>query len=96
MKTIIKGMLYKAGDRVVRPHFSGEYYMVDCTEYLTKEQIEIDFGSAGDEFFGEDGFNIRCEGVDYWEAESGPYHTEDFDLLSDLSHVDHYDDETNF
>ena len=36
---IIKGAIYKDGDELVRPHFTGEFWMVDCTEYKTRENI---------------------------------------------------------
>jgi hypothetical protein len=37
---IIKGCLYFSGDMILRPHYSGQFSMVDCEEYLTKEELK--------------------------------------------------------
>lgn len=36
-KLIIKGAIYTDGETLLRPHYTGEYHTVDCTEYKTEE-----------------------------------------------------------
>ncbi len=97
MKTIIKGAIYKNGDELLRPHYSGDFRTVDCTEYKTKEQIKSEYSKEwAKEHTDEDAFYLTCDGVKYYECEFSPFDTENFELLSDISKIEFYDDETEF
>ena len=94
-KLIIKGAIYKCGDVLLRPHFSGEFYIVDCTEYKTAEDIKSEYDKKTARQF-INGICITHDGVDYYQCEFSPYHTDHFELLSDLSGLDFYDDSDEF
>lgn len=97
MKTIIKGAIYFDEDIILRPHYSGEFYTVDCDEYKTKEQIKSEYSKEdAKKFTGKDSFYITYEGVKYYECEYGPYDTEKFQLLSDIGELEFFDEETEF
>ncbi len=92
---IIKGAIYKSGDTLLRPHYSGEMWMVDCTEFKTSETIADEYDEENvAEFMGNT--LLSCDGVNYYECEYSPWHTKDFELLSDLSDLEFYDEETEF
>lgn len=95
MKTIIKGAIYKDGDELLRPHFTGEFWMVDCTEYKTKENILEDYDA---DFANKclENTMLTYDDVTYYECEYSPHHTENFELLSDITAIEFYDDETDF
>jgi len=95
MKTIIKGAIYQYGDVLLRAHYSGNFWMVDCTEYKTKEEIKANYDKENAKEFLK-GFFLTCDNVKYYECEYSPYQTEEMDLLSDISNVEFYDDETDF
>lgn len=94
-KIIIKGAIYKSGDTLLRPHYSGEFWMVDCTEYKTKKAIKEDYEKKYQKEFLSN-LCLTHENVKHYECEYSPYHTDDFELLSDISDVDFYDEETEF
>lgn len=95
MKTIIKGLIYSDGAKLLRPIFSGNFFMVDCTEYLTKKDIKELYEYTNSKELLK-GFYITFEGVKYYECEVSPQNTKDMELLSDISEVEHYDNETDF
>jgi hypothetical protein len=95
MKLVIKGAVYKSGDMLVVPHYTGEFWMVDCDEFKTEDTIREDYGDH--EKFIEDGFSIEHEGVTYYSCEYGPHEVdEDFELLSDLSDLSFEEQSFNF
>lgn len=95
---IIKGALYITEGKtiVLRPHFTGEYHTVDCTEYLQKDEIKEKY----DYDFYRDAIKhnkkIEVNGVFYYECESSAWETNGMELLSDLSSLEYFDDQTNF
>jgi len=96
MRLVIKGAVYfdREGQTVLIPHFTGEFSIVDCTEYITKEELQSKYGSA---FIEENADNtIEVEGSTYYFAESSPCAVGDWDLLSDLSELEHTEEEYNF
>lgn len=94
-KQIIKGALYFDGDTVLRAHYSGNFHTVDCTEYKTRKEIKANYSeSIAKEFLSN--YPITVDGKKYYECEYSPYHTENLELLSDLSPLEFYDDETEF
>lgn len=98
MKTqlIIKGAIYTNGDTLLRAHFSGIFHMVDCTEYKTKKEIKANYSKEHTREFLK-GTTLEYEGVKYYECEFSPYNVDDdFILLSDLSTLKFFEEETNF
>lgn len=92
---IIQGAVYKSGNVLLRPHYSGEFNLVDCTEYKTKKEILKNYDKKyATEFL--DGFYLTHEGIHYYECNYYPHNTNDFELLSDLSQIKFYDNETDF
>lgn len=95
-KLVIKGAIYQLDDMLVRPHYTGEFMLVDCTEYKTKKDIKAEYDKNTAKEFLEDGFYIVVDGVKYYETEYSAYGTERIELLSDLSSLSFYDEETEF
>jgi len=97
MKQIIKGAIYTDGDELLRPHYSGNFSAVDCTEYKTKDQIKSEYSKEyHKKFSGKDCFFLTYEGIKYFECEYGPFNTDGMDLLSDLSELEYFDESTEF
>lgn len=70
MKFVIKGAYYKSEDEILIPHFTGEYSMVDCDRFITKEELE---GMYDEKFIQEnEDIKIEVEGVLYYYAEYSP------------------------
>lgn len=95
-KLIIKGAIYTNGDILLRPHYSGDFHTVDCTEYKTEEEIRSDYSEEIANEFIEDSSQLEYEGTTYYQCEYSPYHTENMELLSDLSDLEYFDEETSF
>lgn len=98
MKTIIKGAIYTNGEVLLRPHYSGQFHIVDCTEYKTKEQIKEEYSKdIVKQFTGKDAIYLTCDGVKYYECEYSPYCVDDdLELLSDIGDLEFFDNETEF
>lgn len=92
---IIKGALYKDGNSVLRAHFTGEFWCVDCTEYKTKKEIRSEYDTKVAKQF-LDNSCIIVDDVKYFECEYSPYNTENFVLLSDLDDLEFFDDNFEF
>jgi len=95
MKQIIKGAIYTDGDTLLRPHFSGNFFAVDCTEYKTKKEIKADYSKETAKQMLSN-LCLTYEGIKYYECEYSPYNTEGMELLSDLSEIEYFDEETEF
>ena len=93
---IIKGGIYTNGEILLKAHYSGFFFMVDCTEYKTKKQIKEEYDKETAKQYIKDGYYIINEGVKYYECELGPHYTSDFDLLSDVSNLEFTDDQNYF
>ena len=92
---IIKGAIYKDGDELVRPHYTGVFWMVDCTEYKTRENIIAEYDEAdGNNFLSNE--PLLHDDIEYFECEYSPHNTEGFELLSDICDLDFYDYDTKF
>lgn len=97
MKTtlIIKGGIYFNGDVILKAHYSGYFFMVDCTEYKTKKQIKSEYSKEiAKEFLN--GYYITNDGIKYYECEFSPYYTENLDLLNDVSDLEFTYDQNEF
>ena len=95
-ETIIKGAIYKDGDELVRPHYSGQYWIVDCTEYKTKEDIFDNYDECDAINIIDSNEPMLYNDVEYYECEYSPHHTGSFELLSDISELEFYDYDTRF
>lgn len=92
---IIKGGIYTNGDMLLKPHYSGYFFMVDCTEYKTKKYIKADYDKkTAKQILAEE--PLIYEGVKYWECEYRPHGTEKMELLSDVSDLEIINDEYDF
>jgi hypothetical protein len=86
---VITGALYRVNeDTLVKPHFTGDFGAVDCTRYLTKKELE---GRYDESFIRQNKNNfIEEDGIKYYYAEYSPFYvSEDWELLSDLSELNH-------
>ena len=94
-KLIIKGAIYTDGELLLRPHFSGDFYTVDCTEYKTEELIRAEYSEeTANKFI--DGKHLHYNDETYYECEHSPSHTQYMELLSDISDLKFHDEETSF
>lgn len=94
---VIKGAIYKNGNVLVRiAHSTGEYYLVDCIEYKTKDDILNEYSDEVGNDFINNNITLYHDGVEYVECEVSPHYTENFELLSDLSELSVYDENQYF
>lgn len=93
MKLVISGAYYKVGDEILVPNFTGEYNIVDCTRYLLKKEILERYDKS---WLKEHKNNyVIVDNIKYYYAEYDSYYIDDnWELLSDLSKLEHI--ETNF
>lgn len=93
---IIKGAYYydHTSDQILIPHFTGEFYVVDCDRYETIENLKERYN---DDYIEEVEENyIMYNDVKYYYAEYHPETVEDWELLSDLSELSHIECEFDF
>ncbi len=85
MKLIIKGAHYydRESDEILVPHYSGEYDILDCTKHIRKKELKAIY----DDKYVKSviGNPIIFKGNKYYNAQYGPEHVGDWELLSDLS-----------
>lgn len=96
-KLIIKGALYLSEGKtmVLRPHYSGEVWIVDCTEFKQRDAILSEYSEENAAEFLENS-PVTVQGVDYFECEYSPHCTEGMELLSDLSNLEFTEDNYDF
>ena len=90
--TIIKGLIYTDGEMLLRPHYSGEFYAVDCDEYAPAKYIRENYSDA--EKFIKSGDFLTHKGKKFFRIEYAPHNTKEMGLLSDLPEC--FDSKTNF
>lgn len=92
---VIRGAYYRSGNEILVPHFTGEYYIVDCDRFLTKKNLLETYGK---QYFNENKDNyVTVDGVKYYYAEYSTYNiTEYWELLSDLSELSHTEESFDF
>ena len=97
MKTqlVIKGAYYQAGDEILVPHFTGEYFIVDCNRFMQKREWKETFSK---QFRDENKDNfVEVDGTKYYYAEYSPMNiNDDWVLLSDLSDIEHIEEKFDF
>lgn len=87
IRTVIKGAKYFTGDRILIPHTTGEFFVVDCDEYMPLDELKADYDEDYVESV-EDNY-IEHEGEKYYYAEWGPFNvSSEWDLISDISSVE--------
>lgn len=87
LKLIIKNALYFDGESLLIPHYSGEFWTVDCTEYKTIETLESE-GYSEKFIAGAMDNCLEYKDVKYFRAEYSPIDTENMELISDLSSLE--------
>ncbi len=95
-KLIIKGAVYFSADyeAIIKPLRTGEFWLVDCEEYLTKQDYLDRYAK---DYFNENKNDfITYEGVKYYYAGYRPLNNSDFNLLSDLEDLSFDDDSNEF
>ena len=98
MQFVVAGLLYfdEQENEIVRPHFTCEARVVDCTQYNTREDIERKYSrgllSAVDN--GKIVF-ITLNGTKYFESGFSPC-TTGFKLLSEVPELMFRDENTVF
>jgi len=96
MELVIKGAYYydKDRDRILVPHYTGEFYIVDCDEFTTMEDLKDRY----DETYIKEVKETPMEynGKNYYSAEWSPFDIGNWELLSDLSGLEHTEEEYNW
>jgi len=94
---VIAGAYYydRKNNMILIPHYTGEFQMVDCSRWMTienlKESYQEDYIESVKNLF------VEYEGVKYYEAEYYPYSTSnEWELLSDLSNLIHIEESYDF
>lgn len=96
MKLVIKGAYYydRNSNVILIPHFTGEYCIVDCDRYIIMSELQ---GIYDESYINQVKDNpIMFEGIEYYYAEYSPQHIEDWELLSDLSDLQHLEENFDF
>jgi hypothetical protein len=96
VRLVIKGAYYydDKSDTILMPHFTGEFHTVDCTQYVLKKELKKTHSSL---FIKEHkDYKITFDGKDYYYSEYSPWCIDNWELLSDLSDLQHEENSFNF
>uniref|UniRef100_A0A6M3LRE6 Uncharacterized protein n=1 Tax=viral metagenome TaxID=1070528 RepID=A0A6M3LRE6_9ZZZZ len=96
---VIQGAYYydNESDTILMPHRTGEYSMVDCNIYVKMKELKNMYDESYIKDNKDNLMHIEYEGQEYFSAEWGPRSvTEEWDLLSDLSELSHFEEDYNF
>ena len=88
MKLVIKGAYYynRETDEIIVPHYTGEYNIVDCDEYIQMNELKGIYDKSYID--GVRNRPIIFEEKQYYSAEYSPKYVDDYwELLSDLSEL---------
>lgn len=95
-KLVIAGAFYydRSSDTILVPHYTGEYVTVDCSEYVTMDELKNNY----DDSYIKDvkDKRIEFEGKQYYSAEWSPFHVGNWELLSDLTKLRFNEDNRSF
>ena len=94
MRLVIKGAYYFDGDTILVPHYTGEFFIVDCDQYITKEELKDQYSESYIENVKDN--YIEYDGIKYYYAEYSPFGVENWELLSDLSELSHNEMDYDF
>ena len=92
MKFVVAGAYYydRADETIISPHYTGEFFMVDCDEYVRMEELK---GRYDESYINQVKDNpIEFEGEKYYDAEYNPFNVGDWELISDLSELRHLEE----
>ena len=97
MKLVIAGAYYydRNNEVILIPHYTGEYYVVDCYRYMKMEELKERY----DENYIKDVLDdtIEFDGELFYNAEYSPQNVNDsWELLSDLSSLNHIEEYFSF
>ena len=94
MKLVIAGALYFDGEMLLVPHYTGEFVVVDCDRYMSLEDLKDIYN----ELFIEEAMEspVSYNNKKYYPAEYGPFNVKDWELLSDLSDLNHLEENYDF
>ena len=96
-RLVVAGAYYKAGDRILVPHYTGEFRAVDCDVFLEKYDLPKYYNETEIENLIENESYIEVKGIKYYYATYEPYNIdEEWELLSDLSKLEHIEEDFDF
>ena len=89
MKTVIKGAYYydRESETILIPHFTGEYYMVDCSQFVKMDELKKIYDESYINQVKND--PIEFEGEKYYNAEYSLWTIGEWELINDLSDINH-------
>ena len=98
MQLIIKGAVYfdEKNDMIVVPHFTGEYHIVDCDTYEQIHVLEEKYDSKYIDRITSNDLFCGYKGNIYYSTQSSPCSVLDWELLSDLSELVYFEEDTEF
>lgn len=96
MKLVIKGAYYydRDSETILIPHFTGEFSIVDCSTYEKIDSLKCKYDKNYINEVKENSINFENE--NYYSTEFSPYHIGDWELLSDLSQLEHLEENFDF
>ena len=97
MNLVVKGAYYydRGSETILMPHFTGDFHTVDCTEYEKMEVLEGEYDKSYIDRVKDD--FIEFEGEKYYYAEYSPRCVDDdWELLSELSELEHGEENFDF
>ena len=96
MELVIKGAYYhdRESDTILIPHFTGKFGIVDCTRFKKMEELKEEYDESYINQVKDD--PVIFEGEKYYDAEYRPLYIEDWTLLSDLSDLEHLEEDFDF
>lgn len=89
MQLVIAGAYYydREDDKILIPHYTGDFRIVDCNEFIRMEELKARYE---EEYIkGVKDYPIELNGEKYYDAEWGPFSVGNWELLSDLSELQH-------
>lgn len=96
-RLVVAGAYYKAGDRILVPHYTGEFRAVDCDVFLEKDDLPEYYNETEIESLIKNKNYIEVEGIKYYYATYKLYNIDkEWELLSDLSKLKHIEKDFNF
>lgn len=94
---VIKGAYYfdRVNGTILVPHFTGDFWIVDCDLYVKMERLQEMY----DDGYIDDArnYSIEFEGKKYYPAGHSAYSVDkNWELLSDLSKLEHFEEDYDF
>ena len=93
---ILAGAVYSFDNKLLRPRYTGEFNIVDCEEYEKEEDIKKNYDEDDSESFIYSSEYLIYDKEKYYRTQYQGYGTDRMELLSDLSKLYYFDEETEF